>query len=270
MVVKRRFEEPKVGPRPDSIYGDDWLGDIYQVVVGGRQDVGWQGWLDFPVGMGAPSVFIQRDRVPAVVPATATPPPPPLPPSPPPGEEPFVKEVVQEVTTVSWSDWMAAGNALPPNHGNYPHASDYPGLGAGVGGVGLVESGESEVSILGDIYDVIDTGLGGILPGGVPFAGFGGPTSPAAQIYSGAGTMQQMIAAPGGGGGTTVIPGTGGPVGGACGPTMIYNSRTGKWTQKRRRRRRQLATASDIKDLNSLIAVFGNGKALQSWIATHS
>jgi len=42
----------------------------------------------------------------------------------------------------------------------------------------------------------------------------------------------------------------------------------GAWV-KRRRRRRRLASASDIKDLTSLLSVFGNGKALQTWIATH-
>ncbi len=53
---------------------------------------------------------------------------------------------------------------------------------------------------------------------------------------------------------------------------MVFNPRAncgkGAWV-KRRRRRKRLASASDIKDLTSLLSVFGNGKALQTWIATH-
>lgn len=37
-----------------------------------------------------------------------------------------------------------------------------------------------------------------------------------------------------------------------------------------RRRRRRLATTSDIKDLAALKAVLGNGEAFKTWIATHS
>lgn len=53
---------------------------------------------------------------------------------------------------------------------------------------------------------------------------------------------------------------------------MVWNPRakcgSGAWVKKRRRRKR-LASASDIKDLTSLLSIFGNGKALQTWIATH-
>ncbi len=53
---------------------------------------------------------------------------------------------------------------------------------------------------------------------------------------------------------------------------MVFNPRAncgkGAWV-KRKRRRKRLASASDIKDLTSLLSVFGNGKALQTWIATH-
>lgn len=37
-----------------------------------------------------------------------------------------------------------------------------------------------------------------------------------------------------------------------------------------RRRRRRLATMSDIKDLAALKSVLGNGEAFKTWIATHS
>lgn len=61
---------------------------------------------------------------------------------------------------------------------------------------------------------------------------------------------------------------------GSCDPFngMVFNPRAncgqGKWV-KRRRRKKRLASASDIKDLTALLSVFGNGKALQTWIATH-
>lgn len=43
-----------------------------------------------------------------------------------------------------------------------------------------------------------------------------------------------------------------------------------KWVKKTKRRRKRLATATDIKDLSSLKGVLGNGKAFEIWIATHS
>lgn len=39
---------------------------------------------------------------------------------------------------------------------------------------------------------------------------------------------------------------------------------------KTRKRRKRLATASDIKDLSALKAILGGGKAFESWIATRS
>lgn len=59
----------------------------------------------------------------------------------------------------------------------------------------------------------------------------------------------------------------------ACGTNMLWKPATkncaGRWIKRSRRRRKRLATASDIRDLNSLKAVLGGGKALESWIATH-
>ncbi len=46
------------------------------------------------------------------------------------------------------------------------------------------------------------------------------------------------------------------------------NCGQGKWILRGRRRRRRLATASDISDLSSLKTVLGP-KGLQTWIATH-
>lgn len=64
-----------------------------------------------------------------------------------------------------------------------------------------------------------------------------------------------------------VIPEAGG------GGNMVWNPRAncgaGKWIRRSRRRRKRLASASDIKDLASLKSVMGPS-ALKTWIATHS
>lgn len=69
-----------------------------------------------------------------------------------------------------------------------------------------------------------------------------------------------------------VIPEAGGTAG--CGPKQLWdpaaNCGTGKWVTKRRRRHRNLATRGDIRDLSALKGVLGQGKLLETWIATHS
>lgn len=59
---------------------------------------------------------------------------------------------------------------------------------------------------------------------------------------------------------------------GNTGPKRVlgYLSPDGTFCKKKsRRRRNRLATTSDIKDLASLKAVLGGGKAFETWIATH-
>lgn len=55
---------------------------------------------------------------------------------------------------------------------------------------------------------------------------------------------------------------------------MVYdpnaNCGQGKWLKKRRRRHRNLATRGDIRDLSALKGVLGQGKLLETWIATHA
>ena len=67
--------------------------------------------------------------------------------------------------------------------------------------------------------------------------------------------------------------------GGAAVPTvgargMVWDPKAncgqGKWIRRGRRRRRRLATPTDIKDLSALKGVLGNGDAFKTWIATHS
>lgn len=73
------------------------------------------------------------------------------------------------------------------------------------------------------------------------------------------------------GGSGMIVPPPGG--GGGCGPAaMVFdpaaNCGLGKWRKKTRRRRKRLATKSDIADLSSLKTVLGGGKAFENWIAT--
>ncbi len=70
-----------------------------------------------------------------------------------------------------------------------------------------------------------------------------------------------------------VIPeATSGPSGGTG--NQVWNPRAncgaGKWQRRSRRRRKRLATSSDLKDLAALKGVLGGGKAFEVWIATHS
>ncbi len=55
---------------------------------------------------------------------------------------------------------------------------------------------------------------------------------------------------------------------GKCG--MVWNPDTGKWQKKTRRRRKRLATKSDLSDLAALKGILGSGEAFKVWIATHS
>ncbi len=125
-----------------------------------------------------------------------------------------------------------------------------------------IVSTEDNVSWIEDIYTTIDTGLGGWLPGGaplgssIPSAGFGVPTT--------APTTMPVV----------VTPQPGSP------PAMVnpaikqycYKLVDGQWklVKMRRRRRKQLATKSDLQDLAALKGILGLGKAFEVWIATHA
>lgn len=56
--------------------------------------------------------------------------------------------------------------------------------------------------------------------------------------------------------------------------TVTTDPATGQVTSvkqcKKRRRRKRLATVSDIRDLAALSSVIGKGEMLKTWIATHS
>ena len=54
---------------------------------------------------------------------------------------------------------------------------------------------------------------------------------------------------------------------------MVYdpnaNCGAGKWIRRRTRKRKRLATKTDLKDLAALKGILGQGKAFEVWIATH-
>lgn len=55
-----------------------------------------------------------------------------------------------------------------------------------------------------------------------------------------------------------------------CG-NYVYKKVCGqyKWVKARKRRRKQLASKSDLRDLSALKGILGNGKAFETWIAVH-
>ena len=63
-----------------------------------------------------------------------------------------------------------------------------------------------------------------------------------------------------------------GPASDSCGGQWVYKKHCGqyKWVKVKRRRRKRLATRSDLRDLAALKGVLGQGKAFETWIATHS
>lgn len=134
----------------------------------------------------------------------------------------------------------------------------------------LVEEDE-EVSWIEDVYTTVDAAVGGVLPGGAPLGiptGWGGPglgaqapiPAPPVVINAGGGAVAPTVFNGGGNGCDDPMRG------------MVYKKVCGqfKWVKQKRRRRKRLASQSDIKDLSALIGLLGNGKVLQTWIATNS
>lgn len=115
----------------------------------------------------------------------------------------------------------------------------------------------------------LEHSIGGILGQvGSVFGAVGGPLSPLQMLNSPAVQSGPAV---------TRIAGTGGPVNQTgCAPkaytieTTVYpdGTTTSKTKCKTRKRRRRLATRSDISDLAALKSVLGGGKALDNWIAT--
>jgi hypothetical protein len=67
-----------------------------------------------------------------------------------------------------------------------------------------------------------------------------------------------------------VIPGAPDSKCGGGKPVYKYHCGEYKWVYPKRRRRKALATQSDLRGLAALKGVLGQGKAFEVWIATHS
>jgi hypothetical protein len=67
-----------------------------------------------------------------------------------------------------------------------------------------------------------------------------------------------------------VIPGAPDSRCGGGKPVYKYHCGEYKWVFPKRRRRKALATQSDLRSLAALKGVLGQGKAFEVWIATHS
>jgi len=130
------------------------------------------------------------------------------------------------------------------------------------------------VSILGDIYDVVDTAVGGWLPGGVPVGSslpnvYGYPAPPQ---FTDTGMLPTVQS---GGGMVPPPPQLMAPQ--ACGDPndpykgMVYKRVCGqwKWVKKKYRRRKQLFTTRDASQLSSLIGIAGKSQIAKTWIASH-
>lgn len=172
---------------------------------------------------------------------------------------------------ITWQDYLNTGASLPSDWNQYPMYSDY--LIAQGGAIEpIVPDEEDDMSLLGDIYEVVDAGLGGILPGGVPYqvpTGWGGPMGP---IYNQNPATLPTVQV---GGGMQPPP----PpvnVGGSCSPDdpykgMVYKRVCGqwKWVKKKYRRRKQLFTSRDASQLSSLLGIAGKSEIAKTWIASH-
>ncbi len=113
----------------------------------------------------------------------------------------------------------------------------------------------------GDIFDAGAAALG-IFGGGQPATGVSPPPGP---IVGSVPVVQS--------GGGMVPPFSGG--GGACESdprnnyVLKFSCGQWKWIKKQKRRRKRLASSSDINDLSKLKGVLGMGKSMETWIATH-
>lgn len=186
-----------------------------------------------------------------------------------------------ELLTVPLSDaeWLIR-MGLPPATGPAPTALPtrlqgpivmVPGTGTRKDPDELILHEPEESMIHEDIWDWVDDNLPGVLrgtlPGGVPWGGAPPLSNQPVIINPGNG---------GGGGGGGFYPPV--PVGGnACSPDdpmkgMVMKKVCGeyRWVKQKRRRRKKLATKSDLAGLASLKGILGTGKAFEVWIATHS
>lgn len=147
------------------------------------------------------------------------------------------------MTFTSWRAWEETIGSLPPGWNKFPTPIEYNAAGGEQAIPATPKTGGGEVAIdLGaNIFEI-----GGALLG---------------QYLSSRSSPPPMS-----------LVDTSRPRPGVVGvdTSALYNlDGTIKAKCKRRRRRKRLATASDIRDLASLEGVLGKGTLMKTWIATH-
>ncbi len=114
-----------------------------------------------------------------------------------------------------------------------------------------------------DIFDYAATGIGA-------YNAWSGPSAPAAAPPA---VIIPPSSPPGGGGASPPSIFDGGAAGCESDPrnnyVLKFSCGQWKWIKKQKRRRKRLASSSDINDLSKLKGVLGMGKAMETWIATH-
>ncbi len=186
----------------------------------------------------------------------------------------------EDVQPMSWFDYwenQATGLGYPP--AGTPGALLQPGFlndptNTPIASTPQQFPEDNDVGFLSDIsdntiYQGVDAALGGILPGGVPLGGAGLGGVPGVVTWAQAPTAPpppNVVPFPTQPGVAPVACGTDDPMKG-----MVYKKVCGsyKWVKQKRRRRKKLVSQSDAQGLSTLIAILGNGKATQAWIATH-
>lgn len=239
--------EEQQGPTFEEFGGwlDDYFHDFF--IPGGRQDLGgFETWAD--ISLGFPRILELLGSgigIPVVVQPPIFGPPTQIFATPgynPSANSPGSVNNMPE----SWRKYEEMFGALPANWNKFPTPIEWDAA-AGAVSSALPQNTNAEASMdLGaNIFD-----LAGSLIGSYIDTRFGQP--PPQQSFVG-----QNYVSP--------RPGVVG-----VDTSALYNQDGTLRTKcKRRRRRKRLATASDIRDLASLEGVLGKGTLMKTWIATH-
>jgi len=120
----------------------------------------------------------------------------------------------------------------------------------------------------GGVYEIIDTTVGGILPGGVPFGsswpqlGMGPQLMPILPVNTGGGSALPPI---------TPVVSLGNGASCPIIPPGYYMNKFGCLVKRKKKRRKQLLTQADAAQLSHLLSIAGkNSEVSKAWIATHS
>jgi len=236
-------------------------------------DFGFSTNFGIPVGIGGPGFDILIGENPFLTQGIGLPPmvsltgPSTIAPIPGPVDRrdiPPVQAVVSPLLATSWFDYWEKKEA---GLNVYPPGTVIPNVDRQL----FVEpqTGDDDMAdwggVIDQVYKGIDTVVGGILPGGVPF----GSSVPQTLVY---GPQQFDAAAPLPAPVTAVEPMVQAITTGRCGIPKGYHISCVCGViklVKNKRRRKMLFTQSESVQLASLLQIAGNGAIAKTWIATH-